>query len=182
MIFHLHSYSIFIYIHPSCRLLIWMITYISFMTSIPWNGTVVMVTALIFTGDVEDKLQRLQWIPGLSPWWPFCFMYKACILEDMIPLLRDLAWGNITLWQKDQYWIVKTVIGNSQNNLVVKEIADNMIPSKEPIFYWQTFKISMFALWSSWSQTFIVLWYPSQQMIVGALLPTLFKWDSDMYK
>ena len=31
------------------------------------------MTALIFTGDVEDKLQRLQWIPRLSTWRPFRF-------------------------------------------------------------------------------------------------------------
>ena len=32
------------------------------------NGTVIRVTALVFTGDVEPCLQRLQWIPGLSVW------------------------------------------------------------------------------------------------------------------
>ena len=31
------------------------------------------MTALIFTGDVEDKLQRLQWISRLSSWRPFRF-------------------------------------------------------------------------------------------------------------
>ena len=38
-----------------------------------WNGAVVMVTALIITGDVEGKLQRLQWISRLTTfpflWW-----------------------------------------------------------------------------------------------------------------
>ena len=38
-----------------------------------WNEKVVRVTALIFTGDVEDKLQRIQWIPRMSPWRPFRF-------------------------------------------------------------------------------------------------------------
>ena len=37
------------------------------------NEKVVRMTALIFTGDVEDKLQRLQWIPRLSTWRPFRF-------------------------------------------------------------------------------------------------------------
>ena len=37
------------------------------------NEKVVRVTALIFIGDVEDKLQRLQWIPRLSTWRPFRF-------------------------------------------------------------------------------------------------------------
>ena len=35
------------------------------------NANVVMVTALVSTGDVEACIQRLQWIPGLSPWRPF---------------------------------------------------------------------------------------------------------------
>ena len=38
-----------------------------------WNGKVVRMTALIFTGDVEDKLQGLQWISRLSTWRPFRF-------------------------------------------------------------------------------------------------------------
>ena len=36
-------------------------------------GKVAWVTALIFTGDVEDKLQRLQWASRLSPWRTFHF-------------------------------------------------------------------------------------------------------------
>ena len=44
---------------------------IFWFTQTPGKG--VSVTALVFTGDVEDKLQRLQWILGLSPWRPFCF-------------------------------------------------------------------------------------------------------------
>ena len=43
-----------------------------FYVSQHWNENIVRVKALIFTGDVEDKLQHLQWIPGLSPWLPFC--------------------------------------------------------------------------------------------------------------
>ena len=31
-----------------------------------WNGKVVRVTTMVFTGDVEVWLQRLQWVPGLS--------------------------------------------------------------------------------------------------------------------
>ena len=37
------------------------------------NGKVVRMTVLVFTGDVEACLQRLQWISGLSPWRPFRF-------------------------------------------------------------------------------------------------------------
>ena len=46
-----------------------------------WNGKAVRVTALVFTGDVEDKLQRLQRIPRLSPWRPFRFC--AAILSPV---------------------------------------------------------------------------------------------------
>ena len=37
-----------------------------------WNENVVRMTALIFTGDIKDKLRRLQWISRLSSWRPFC--------------------------------------------------------------------------------------------------------------
>ena len=40
---------------------IYVIPYVS-LNPVHWNGMVVRVTALIFTGDVEGKLQRLQWI------------------------------------------------------------------------------------------------------------------------
>ena len=36
-----------------------------------WNGKVIRMTALVFTGDVEACLQRLQWRPGQSSWWHF---------------------------------------------------------------------------------------------------------------
>ena len=35
---------------------------------IHWNGKYIRVTVLVFTGDIEDKLQCLQWIPELSTW------------------------------------------------------------------------------------------------------------------
>ena len=38
-----------------------------------WNGEVVRVTTLLFTGNVKGKLQSLQWIPRLSPWRYFYF-------------------------------------------------------------------------------------------------------------
>ena len=38
-----------------------------------WNAKVIRMTAPLLTGDVEDKLQRLQWRPGQSSWWPFHF-------------------------------------------------------------------------------------------------------------
>ena len=34
---------------------------------------VIRITALIITGDIESKLQHLQWRQGQSPWWPFGF-------------------------------------------------------------------------------------------------------------
>ena len=37
------------------------------------NGKVVRVTALVFIGDVEACLQRLQWTPALSTWRHFRF-------------------------------------------------------------------------------------------------------------
>ena len=51
--------------------------------SIHWRGKVVRMTALVFTGDVEDKLQSLQWITWLSPWRTFRF----CVLQS--PLLTQ---------------------------------------------------------------------------------------------
>ena len=41
------------------------------------NGKVVRLTALVFTGDVEACLQRLQWVSGLSTWWPI----RLCTLN-----------------------------------------------------------------------------------------------------
>ena len=38
-----------------------------------WNGKVVLMTTLIFTGDVEGKLQRIQWMPRLSTGRPSRF-------------------------------------------------------------------------------------------------------------
>ena len=38
-----------------------------------WNGKIVRMTALVFTGDVEDKFQRLPWISELSTWRHFRF-------------------------------------------------------------------------------------------------------------
>ena len=59
-----------------------------------WNGAVVMVTALIITGDVEGKLQRLQWISRLSPWRPFRFCD-----ELLMPwLARTPAANHIVKW------------------------------------------------------------------------------------
>ena len=35
-----------------------------YQTTTNWNGKAVSVTALVFTENAEDKLQRLQWING----------------------------------------------------------------------------------------------------------------------
>ena len=61
------------------------------------NGKVVRVTALVFAGDVEACLQRLQWIPELSPWRPFRF--SAYILHDYFTStgairLSQCQWSN----------------------------------------------------------------------------------------
>ena len=37
------------------------------------KGTIISVTTVVFTGDLEVCLQRFQWISGLSPWRPFRF-------------------------------------------------------------------------------------------------------------
>ena len=52
-----------------------------------WNGKVVRMTALVFTGDVEDKLQRLHWIPRLSPWRQVRF--SACMVQGF---LHSVTW------------------------------------------------------------------------------------------
>ena len=43
------------------------------------KGTVVRVTTLVFSEDVEACLQRSQWIPGLSQWRPF-----GCMCEGLM--------------------------------------------------------------------------------------------------
>ena len=42
-------------------------------TIIYWYGNVVRMTALVVTGDVDGKLQRLHWWSGQSSWWHFLF-------------------------------------------------------------------------------------------------------------
>ena len=54
------------------------------------NWKVLRMTTLIFTGDVEGKLQRLQWIQRLSIWRPFHF---CDWLLTSIGLLR-CQWNN----------------------------------------------------------------------------------------
>ena len=51
---------------------------------------VVRVTVLVFTGDVEACLQRLQWIPGLSSWRPFRFSgFPGMSTIPAISMLRN---------------------------------------------------------------------------------------------
>ena len=66
-----------------------------------WSGTVVRVTALIFTGDAEDTLQCLEWISRLSPWCPLCFcdqghyhliMKVPLTKRDLLNTIRIVAW------------------------------------------------------------------------------------------
>ena len=62
--------------------------------TISWtlNGKVVRVTVLIFTGDVEDKLQRLQWITGLSPWRPFRFCVITVVGSSRYNDVKRTTW------------------------------------------------------------------------------------------
>ena len=56
------------------------------LTLIHWNRKVIRMTALLITGDIEGKLQRLQWWPGQSPWQPFRFhawCARACSCSSM---------------------------------------------------------------------------------------------------
>ena len=52
------------------------------------NGKVVRLTVLVFIGDVEACLQRLQWISGVSSWRPFRFSdlltdtFLCCIVVE----------------------------------------------------------------------------------------------------
>ena len=63
------------------------------------TGTVVSVTTLVFTGDVEVCLQRFQWIPGLSHWRPFRFSvrwfnnlhFNSCSLKCPKNALFDMS-------------------------------------------------------------------------------------------
>ena len=62
------------------------------------NGKVVRVTALIFTGDVEACLQRLQWISGLSSWRPFGFSdWHKNIKRHTAHAI--VSWPNPKQWQ-----------------------------------------------------------------------------------
>ena len=54
--------------------------------SVHWNGNVIRMTAMLITGEVEDKFQHPRWRPGQSLWWPFCF----CLLLSYIPA----KWGH----------------------------------------------------------------------------------------
>ena len=63
------------------------------------NGKVVKLTALIFTGDVEACLQRLQWISGLSSWQHFHFSvslaeisYSSTGMRTWINTIKPLLW------------------------------------------------------------------------------------------
>ena len=54
-----------------------------------WNEKFIRMIALVVTGDVEGKLQRLRWRPGQSPWWPYCFCDWHCASEVT---LKDMLW------------------------------------------------------------------------------------------
>ena len=63
------------------------------------NGKVVKLTALIFTGDVEACLQRLQWKSRLSSWQLFRFSVSITEISESsarmrawISTIKPLAW------------------------------------------------------------------------------------------
>ena len=74
-----------------------------YLTQMPFKidrkGTVVSVTTLVFTGDLEVCLQRFQWISGLSPWRPFRFSvwwfdnlhFNSCSLKCLQNALFDMS-------------------------------------------------------------------------------------------
>ena len=63
------------------------------------KGTIVSVTTLVFTGDLEVCLQRLHWISGLSPWRPFLFSvwwfdnlhFNSCSLKCLQNAFFDMS-------------------------------------------------------------------------------------------
>ena len=74
-----------------------------YLTQMPFKidrkGTIVSVTTLVFTGDLEVCLQRFQWISGLSPWRPFRFSvwwfhnlhFNSCSLKCLQNALFDMS-------------------------------------------------------------------------------------------
>ena len=58
------------------------------------NGKVVRMTALIVTGDDEDKLQRPQWRPGQSPWrhFRFCDCNLSCKKQGNVHSRYHCRW------------------------------------------------------------------------------------------
>ena len=63
------------------------------------KGTIVSVTTLVFTGDLEVCLQPFQWISGLSPWRPFLFSvwwfdnlhFNSCSLKCLQNTFFDMS-------------------------------------------------------------------------------------------
>ena len=74
------------------------------------SGKVIRVTALAFTGDVEAYLQRLQWIPGLSPWPPLRFSVTGTLwgepsrkkYQKSGALFFDLLLAKTSCWTESQ--------------------------------------------------------------------------------
>ena len=62
------------------------------LAHIHWNGHVVRVTALVFNGDVEACLQRLQWISGRSS-----FPFQCTFMALKHQLIIMLALSSITV-------------------------------------------------------------------------------------
>ena len=80
---------------------------ISIWSIIHINWKVVRGTAPVFTGDVEDKLQRLQWISELSTWRPL----RLCVqLHVQVPVKHPDDYGSanhddVVKWKHfPRYW------------------------------------------------------------------------------
>ena len=93
-----------------------------YLTQMPFkidrNGTIVSVTTLAFTGDLEVSLQRFQWISELSPWRPLRFSvwwfdnlyFNSCSLKCLQNAL--LTWI-LLKWTKTPIFTISRKIVNT---------------------------------------------------------------------
>ena len=75
------------------------------LTPTHWTRDVIRMTSLLVTGDVEGKLQRLQWRSGQSPWQPsrFCAAILNTVRYHYSPTqnnrMLSLAWQMLIINQ-----------------------------------------------------------------------------------
>ena len=115
---------------------------------------VIRMSALEFTGDAEDELQRLQGIPGLSPWWPFrfCVGYSTRIND-----LRMAFW--------EPFHIIDPMCGFV-----------NFLISQVPFVVWESYYLFYVQIWSP-----LLFYCPSMRLlevfrILGPLWGYTFPW------